>query len=656
MRALCPHKDGRALKEAKTKGINTENDLASFSFGMEIIRQKDPELYEELLKILLLDHSDPSGKKNIIWASGSRGDQNWSKTIGVDDVSSVQPRAFKSLDEKMARVKTHAEVFTPFEIVSRMTRDLWEDREGHSKTFLEIACGEAPFITSRYDTATGKPIPLEKRVGILDRKFQELACKVKDDEEWIERAEEALKSVYGYEFQGDSLFIARVNVLDAFLENFYDRFKRLCDRDLLLKESNIISWNFWQMDGRTLTPPDKDNAKVIERDLFHQAKPCRVHFWNQNLLTYFSAKDTEERGGMKKFYAVLGNPPFDDKIEDTSAEPIYQYFMKSSFEVAEKVELITPAKFLTFNGKENKETKQFALDRLKDPHFKILMYEPNASKIFPNTDPEGGVCISLRDEKSYFDPIGDFIPFEELAHIKQKVWDLSKQSIKDFAFSTDSYQFSDKMHIENPSVVTLLSKGHKRTLATNIFDKLDSIVFFSELPPDANRNDYIKIMGIDNGKRRHEESRRIERYMRMDYIQDHPNLKKWKVFVPKSNGSGALGETLSTPLIGQPLIGQPLIGHTQSFISIGSFNTPLEAEACLKYIKSKFARVMLGILKVTQHNAVKAWKYVPWQDFSASSDIDWSQSVSNIDQQLYKKYGLSDEEIAFIESNVKEME
>ena len=107
-------------------------------------------------------------------------------------------------------------------------------------------------------------------------------------------------------------------------------------------------------------------------------------------MTYFSAKDTEERGGMKKFYAVLGNPPFDDKIEDTSAEPIYQYFMKSSFEVAEKVELITPAKFLTFNGKENKETKQFALDRLKDPHFKILMYEPNASKIFPNTDPEGG--------------------------------------------------------------------------------------------------------------------------------------------------------------------------------------------------------------------------------------------------------------------------
>ena len=139
--------------------------------------------------------------------------------------------------------------------------------------------------------------------------------------------------------------------------------------------------------------------------------------------------------------------------------------------------------------------------------------------------------------------------------------------------------------------------------------------------------------------------------MRMDYIQDHPNLKKWKVFVPKSNGSGALGETLSTPLIGQPLI-----GHTRTFLSIGSFDTEQEAEACLKYVKSKFARAMLGILKVTQHNPKDTWKYVPWQDFTPSSDIDWSQSISDIDHQLYKKYGLSSEEIAFIESNVKEME
>lgn len=263
----------------------------------------------------------------------------------------------------------------------------------------------------------------------------------------------------------------------------------------------------------------------------------------------------------------------------------------------------------------------------------------------------GGVCISLRDEKKDFAPIEDFIPFEELSAIKQKVWKVSKQSITDFAFSTDSYKFSDKMHLENPSVIALLSKGHKRTLTTNIFDKLDSIIFFDNLPLGAEQKDYIKIMGIDKPKQKHEEPRRIGRYIRKDYIQNHPNLKKWKVLVPEANGAGALGETLSTPLIGKPLI-----GHTQSFISIGSFDTGQEAEACLKYVKSKFARAMLGILKVTQHNPIKTWQYVPWQDFTPSSDIDWDQTIPDIDRQLYKKYGLSPEEIAFIESNVKEME
>ena len=384
MRTFCTHKDGRALKETKTKGINTENDLASFSFGMEIIRQKDPELYEGLLKILLLDHSDPSGKKNIIWASGSQGDQNWSKAIGVGDVSSVQPRAFKSLDEKMARVKTHGEVFTPFETVSRMTQDLWEDREGHSKTFLEIACGEAPFITSRYDAATGQFVPLEKRIGILDRKLQELACKVKDDEEWIERAEEALKSVYGYEFQGDSLFIARVNVLDAFLENFYDRFKRLCDRDLLLKEANIVSWNFWQMDGRTLTPPDKNNAAVTESNLFQQGTPCRIRFWNQNTVTHFN---TEKGRGMKRFYAIVGNPPYQNGRENTSAESIYNYFMDAAYNVADKVEMITPARFLSYAGDTPKDWDRKILN---DPHFKVLKYYPKASMVFPEAKWQGG--------------------------------------------------------------------------------------------------------------------------------------------------------------------------------------------------------------------------------------------------------------------------
>ena len=137
----------------------------------------------------------------------------------------------------------------------------------------------------------------------------------------------------------------------------------------------------------------------------------------------------------------------------------------------------------------------------------------------------------------------------------------------------------------------------------------------------------------------------------MGYVDEHDNLLKYKVFVPKSNGSGAIGEVLSTPLIGEPLI-----GHTQTYISIGAFSTRYEAEAVLKYVKTKFARTMLGTLKVTQDNKKDTWSNVPMQDFTENSDIDWSKSVAEIDRQLYKKYNLSQEEINFIEEKVKPME
>ncbi|WP_260262863.1 hypothetical protein [Lactobacillus delbrueckii] len=122
-------------------------------------------------------------------------------------------------------------------------------------------------------------------------------------------------------------------------------------------------------------------------------------------------------------------------------------------------------------------------------------------------------------------------------------------------------------------------------------------------------------------------------------------------FIPQTNGSGTFGEVLSTPLIGKPLI-----GATETFLSIGNFLSEDEATACLNYIKSKFARAMLGILKTTQANTRSKWEYVPLQDFTPNSDIDWTKSIPEIDQQLYKKYNLSEEEINFIETKVQAMD
>lgn len=157
-------------------------------------------------------------------------------------------------------------------------------------------------------------------------------------------------------------------------------------------------------------------------------------------------------------------------------------------------------------------------------------------------------------------------------------------------------------------------------------------------------SDTYKIIGrLDNV--------RTHRYINKKYLTNVVNLDKYKVFLPGAIGDGSFGEKLSTPIIGYP--GD---AATETFMSIGIFDNLKELQNCIKYIKSKFARALLGIKKSTQANTPGKWEYVPLQDFTENSDIDWSKSIPEIDQQLYKKYGLSPEEIDFIEEKVQEME
>lgn len=186
-----------------------------------------------------------------------------------------------------------------------------------------------------------------------------------------------------------------------------------------------------------------------------------------------------------------------------------------------------------------------------------------------------------------------------------------------------------------------MKKTADRRIAPSAFERMPSL-FTEDKPNDGYK--YVQLLGNIKNKR-------CYRWFRKDFIAEVDNLYKYKVIVPKANGSGAIGEVLSTPLIGTPLI-----GYTETYISIGETDSLYEAESTLQYVKTKFARTMLGILKVTQNNPRETWQYVPLQDFTEDSDIDWSKSVHEIDLQLYKKYGLSGEEIAFIEKNVKPME
>lgn len=342
-----------------------------------------------------------------------------------------------------------------------------------------------------------------------------------------------------------------------------------------------------------------------------------------------------------KFDFIIGNPPYQgDKIGDNSRdEPIYDSFMEESYKISERTMLITPARFLFNAGATPKKWNE---KMLNDPHLKVVFYAPNSLDVFQNTDIKGGVAITYRDANQEIGPIGTFYSHEELIPIIDKIQkSLSHGNLSDIAYASTSYSFTETMHTENPGLAALFSKGHKYDIDSNAFDRLAGTVLYSEKPDN---NDYIRLFG-------RKDNERIIFWIRKDYVNDHPNLYKWKVLVAKSNGTGKLGESLSTPVI----LG-PSIGHTRTFMSFGAFDNKCEAENLLKYIKTKFLRCLLGALKITQDNPVSVWRKIPLEDFSSHSDIDWRKSISEIDKQLYKKYKLSHADIDFIETHVKEME
>ena len=343
-----------------------------------------------------------------------------------------------------------------------------------------------------------------------------------------------------------------------------------------------------------------------------------------------------------KFDYVIGNPPYQLSYGDsesgnkTYAPPIYHAFMDAAFEISDRTDLITPARFLFDAGSTPKAWNH---KMLNDPHLKVLDYKADASTVFPNTDIKGGVAITYHDDNHDFGIIDTFTAFKPLNTILHKVRPfLEKGNLTDEIFLQNKFDL-DELYSDFPDFKKIIgSEGKDKRFRNNIFDKVS---IFTDSP--TSKED-IKVLGLQNKKR-------CWKYIPSKYVdQNHENLNTWKVLVVRVNGTGSLGETLSTPVIAGP--GE---AYTQTFIGLGSFREKEQAENALKYIKTKFLRVLLGVLKITQDNNREVWRMIPLQDFTDKSDIDWSKSISEIDQQLYKKYGLDDDETEFIESHVKEM-
>lgn len=378
------------------------NNIAGIDLVERLVRHYGIDTLKSLLR-------DRSTGKNIIWADSEYVklgtgyepyDEITIPKITCQRYGTIEPRVAKDADKQVWRTRAKAEVFTPSWLCKQMvdqlddaffneepaifgseTSGLTGERMktlGEGKLWqryidnrlLEITCGEAPFMCSPYDAVTGDFLDVGERIGFLDRKLRVVTRYANDFDEWVKWAMRALEASYGYEYQGDNLVIARINVFDSFADHMEAKWNRRPDEREAKQAAKVVSWNVWQMDGlRGCAPSEWDIPEIVpmQPSLFDlsefttgedkaeeapSAVLCKIHNWRaRRSQTYESLKGTEKV--MKKFYGVIGNPPYQEEQEGNNtrfATPIYNYFIDQSCEVGEKVELIHPARFLTNSG------------------------------------------------------------------------------------------------------------------------------------------------------------------------------------------------------------------------------------------------------------------------------------------------------------------
>ncbi len=254
--------------------------------------------------------ADMTTGNNIIWAADDYKNFRAESEIYPAQINLIKPRFEKVRTEQKRRTKNRAEIFTPSWICNLQNNLIDEKYFGRANVFntaenqtwtpntekiffgeknwqdyilqkrLEITCGEAPYLVSRYDTVTGAAIPIENRIGLLDRKLRVVNENTDNQTDWEIWAVKAVQSCYGYEFQGDNLFLARRNVFETFIDYFERQFDKKPARKLLEEVAEIICWNLWQMDGLQFTIPfAKITTGLFESFLPENQVYCIVKDW-----------------------------------------------------------------------------------------------------------------------------------------------------------------------------------------------------------------------------------------------------------------------------------------------------------------------------------------------------------------------------------------
>ena len=586
--------------------------------------------------------------------------------LGLTHYEVVLPRMMKQTDTQQQRTRKKGEVFSPAWVCNKMNNALdadwfrglgaeesagqftvelpqgWQTVEtpvqfpacgGKTPAWvqyvqsrrLEVTCGEAPFLASRYDAATGEMIPVARRIGILDRKLRVVSENAATEDEWRKYATHAVQSTYGYEYQGDNLLLARVNLLLTYAEHLQARWQRKPTKEELQPIATIISWNVWQMDGLHLSVPGgKPQPETEQLDLFSMfgaAEPqpptvsCKVKNWRKGSHGTTQNFETIQEGSTSmKFDYVIGNPPYQisDGGAGVSATPIYNRFIeaiKTTHPGA--ICLIIPAKW--YSG--GKGLDKFREEMLGDRHISTLVDYSNSLDVFPNVDVAGGVC---------------YFVWKEAYNGKCKYTNYRNGK------ATTAYRDLNEFQtfIRYPVASEIVKKVKEDGELT-----LDKVVSSRKPFGLATTAKPMKTGDITlryNGGRGPYKSTEIRVGTEM--------IDQWKIIISRLTAEHA----------GQPAKdGKYRVLSTMELLKPGEIcsetylvaDSKEEASNYMDYLKTQFVRFLILQIAMTQQLSKASFAFVPCQDFTRK----WT------DKQLFEKYDLSGEEVNYIQGMIKEM-
>lgn len=366
---------------------------SEIDFDESGIYHQNPKLLELLLK-------DQTTGKNICWATENYIDKGHmpQDEIKIEDIVNnhiIRPRVDKDQIVQRERTRERAEVFTPSWLVSDQVNTVIDQKSKgwlQESTWLELACGEAPYTVSRYDVTTGEPIPCKQRVGFMDKKIQTIQNDVNTEDEWFKQVCQFYQQTYAYEFQGDSLLIARENLLLTFNDFYEEKFHQKPSQKWLEKIAEVISYNIIQADGLTGKIPFSDVRTIpqmVQLSLFDDyeevIEPQEAIFinWKTNEKNKLNNLGEDKM----KFDVVIGNPPYqlndngkrEDGSQNASATALYPYFVEEAEKISDIQSIITPARYLYGAGKG---TKSLTEKMLNDNSIQNLTVFNNAALAF----------------------------------------------------------------------------------------------------------------------------------------------------------------------------------------------------------------------------------------------------------------------------------